>query len=246
MSITFSLTGPCSWFGGPDDIGVAPDEGLALYEVPEPPLFLFAQPPETSGLARRLNPDAMYIACRWDYDRTPKEFLTKNVVSVRAENGAQIFAYPVDWGPDEATGRIADVSPGLMRALGITTGDIVTVTIPVPEKAEKAELDVRIRGLTPDEARGMRCCGPAGCGAMALSTVKEGPDLRGHYYQRAHCIADSCMAWRWRLRPVYGKPITPDGGAPGSTDAVAVAAVKSWQNTGTGFCGLAGVPKWED
>src|SRR5215831_7850460 len=63
------LVGKCSWFGGPNDTGVAPDEGLAfIYDVDEAPhLFLDEQPIGTTGLARRLDPDVYYIACRWDY-----------------------------------------------------------------------------------------------------------------------------------------------------------------------------------
>src|SRR6478736_3583346 len=66
------LSGKVSWFGGPADTGVSPDEGLAfIYDVEDAPyLFLAEQPPDTTGLARRLNPETYYIACRWDYDIT--------------------------------------------------------------------------------------------------------------------------------------------------------------------------------
>jgi uncharacterized protein (TIGR02594 family) len=39
---------------------------------------------------------------------------------------------PVDWGPNANTGRVIDVSPGVMAALGLKTDDTVTVTIPLP------------------------------------------------------------------------------------------------------------------
>jgi hypothetical protein len=56
------LSGKASWFGGPEDEGVTPDEGLAfIYEVEDAPhLFLPYQPEGTSGLARRLNPSSLY------------------------------------------------------------------------------------------------------------------------------------------------------------------------------------------
>jgi N-acetylmuramoyl-L-alanine amidase len=132
------LLGKCSWFGGPDDTGVAPDEGLAfIYELDDAPhLFLPEQPPGTTGLARRLDPEKFYIACRWDYEQTSKEELLELRVVVRApKTGKQFIAEPADWGPhEEKTGRVADLSPGLMAALGITTDDEVEVSIPVVEE----------------------------------------------------------------------------------------------------------------
>jgi lysozyme len=127
------FTGKVSWFGGPDDEGVAPDEGLAfIYEVDDAPeLFLPEQPPGTSGLARRLDPDEFYIACRWDYDETPRDMLLENVALVRSKRtGREFKAAPADWGPHVDTGRIADISPGLMEALGIKTDDEVEVIFP--------------------------------------------------------------------------------------------------------------------
>jgi N-acetylmuramoyl-L-alanine amidase len=141
------LTGKVSWFGGPDDTGVDPDEGLAfIYEVSDAPhLFLPKQPPGTSGLARRLDPEVFYIATRWDYDETPKDMLPTMLVRVKAQKtGREHFATPADWGPHEDTDRIADISPGLMAALGIDTDDIVEVSfeperLEVPERPQRVE-----------------------------------------------------------------------------------------------------------
>jgi N-acetylmuramoyl-L-alanine amidase len=73
----FEATGKCSHFGGPLDQTVTPEEGLAFhYELTEANqhLFLPLPPANTSGLARRLNAEAVhYIACRWDYAKTPKQ-----------------------------------------------------------------------------------------------------------------------------------------------------------------------------
>lgn len=126
-------SGKVSWFGGPNDDGVAPDEGLAfIYDVDDAPhLFLDEQPEGTTGLARRLNPEMPYIACRWDYDVTPREMLLEHLCLVRAPvTGRALLAFPADWGPHEDTDRVADVSPGLLDALGVETDDIVEVFFP--------------------------------------------------------------------------------------------------------------------
>lgn len=129
------FAGKVSWFGGPNDTGVAPDEGLAfIYEYEQAKqLFLKQQPPGTTGLARRLNPAVPYVACRWDYAVTSKDMLADALIlaSVRAANGREFFAWPADWGPhEEETGRAADISPGLMAALQIETDDEVEVIYP--------------------------------------------------------------------------------------------------------------------
>ena len=56
--VLFAAEGTCSTFGGPQDTGVSPSEGLAfIYSVDEAPwLFLPYQPSGTTGLARRMDP----------------------------------------------------------------------------------------------------------------------------------------------------------------------------------------------
>jgi hypothetical protein len=132
-----TLTGKMSFFGGPDDHGVGPNEGLSLFDTSDiaanPDLFLPAQPPGTTGLARRLNPDAGYLACRWDLSVTPKSFLrTAKVKVTNPKNGQSEMARPADTGPAVFTGRIADLSPGLTKRLGLDTDDACTVEIPTP------------------------------------------------------------------------------------------------------------------
>jgi N-acetylmuramoyl-L-alanine amidase len=134
--------GTVSWFGGPEDDGVAPDEGLAFIDEVEqaPHLFLRYQPEDTTGLARRLDPEQHYIAIRWDYDIYPKDMLGSShyLALVRAPTtGRQFVAYPADWGPHEHTGRIADISPGLMDELGIDTDDEIEVIFPYKELPER-------------------------------------------------------------------------------------------------------------
>ena len=130
---TLIWTGKCSSFGGPTDSGVSPDEGLAfIYELETAPyLFLPNQPPDTTGLARRLNGEEVkYLACRWDYTVTPREMLLTHKAIVRVPGGIELTAWPADWGPHTSTGRVADLSPCLMRDLGLKTDDEVEVIFP--------------------------------------------------------------------------------------------------------------------
>ena len=132
----FYAIGKCSYFGGPDDDGVSPSEGLAFIENIDdaPQLFLPDQPEDTTGLARRLNPFVHYVACRWNYDVTSKAALLEDVALVRAlKTGIALKAFPSDWGPHESTGRVADLSPGLLDDLGIETDDEVEIVFPYRE-----------------------------------------------------------------------------------------------------------------
>jgi N-acetylmuramoyl-L-alanine amidase len=126
-------SGKVSWFGGPLDAGVDPDEGLAFISSVDqaPHLFLPKQPADTTGLARRLDPGAHYIACRWDYGEHSKTDLLAMKALVRAKKtGIALIASPADWGPHADTGRVADLSSGLMTDLGIETDDEVDVIFP--------------------------------------------------------------------------------------------------------------------
>jgi N-acetylmuramoyl-L-alanine amidase len=133
----YQWEGLVSFFGGPDDSGVSPSEGLAfIYEVDDQPdLFLPEQPPGTTGLARRLDPEEDYVALRWNYDQTPREMLLQKKCLVRApKTGKEFLAFPADWGPADWTERVADISPGLMMRLGIQTDDEVQIIFPAPER----------------------------------------------------------------------------------------------------------------
>lgn len=132
----FYAKGRASYFGGPNDTGVDDDEGLAfIYEIGDAPhLFLPEQPTGATGLARRLNPFVSYVACRWDYEKTSKDALLMARAKVKStKTGISLLAFPADWGPHQDTGRIADLSPSLMEALGIDTDDEVEVTFPAEE-----------------------------------------------------------------------------------------------------------------
>jgi hypothetical protein len=131
--VLFYARGTCSTFGGPEDTGVAEDEGLAfIYDINEAPHLFLPEPPPGVGLARSLDAErAYYIACRFDYQVTPKGLLAdpRYKAAVTA-NGKTIYAYPADWGPHESTGRVADLSPALAKALGVSTDDVVEVRYP--------------------------------------------------------------------------------------------------------------------
>jgi hypothetical protein len=138
--------GTCSWFGGVSDEGVGFEEDLAWWEnwdqveaAGATSLFYSEQPPNTTGLARRLNSEEeSFVACRWDYSVTPKSMLSDQrlLASVYApKTGKRFFARPADWGPhEEKTGRAADLSKELMRLLSIETDDLVEVTYPVEKR----------------------------------------------------------------------------------------------------------------
>ena len=136
----FHLVGTCSWFGGPEDTGVDADEQLAWWGSTEagrddaPELFLPYQPSGTTGAARALDPASSYIAMRFDYqNQWSKDELASGKIMfwVRAtKTGKRYKARPCDWGPHTDTGRVADLSPGLMKALfgGEATDEEVEIT----------------------------------------------------------------------------------------------------------------------
>ena len=129
----FEATGKCSHFGGPDDSGMTPNEPLAFIYVigDKPEVFLPGKELDDQALGHDLNPHVHFIACRWDYDVTPRDMLKENVALVRnAATGLALTAFPADWGPNANTDRVADLSPGLMQDLGLTTDDEVEVIFP--------------------------------------------------------------------------------------------------------------------
>jgi hypothetical protein len=122
-----------STFGGPNDSGVTSTEGLAIYNTVEEATahgvkMLSVAEARATGLARRLDPSQYYLACRWNYDETPRGWLQDATALVSA-NGKSIRAKPVDWGPNVKTGRVTDLSPGLATALGLKTDDICKVEV---------------------------------------------------------------------------------------------------------------------
>src|SRR5690242_2402088 len=91
--------GKMSTFGGPDDHGVSPTEDLALITRSHLKewwfyrLFLPNSPAGTTGLARRLNPLAFYIAMRFDYTEHSPEVIRRAIFRLtNPRNSHSIFA----------------------------------------------------------------------------------------------------------------------------------------------------------
>lgn len=140
----FVVEGKCSFFGGPEDMGVSPSEGLAfIYDIADAPqLFLSYQPVGTTGLARRLNVEQPYVACRWPYQSGEggnkaqwREILLKEMALVSSpKTGKSLKCFPSDWGPHEDTGRVCDLSPSALEYLGLQTDDSVRVEFPITHR----------------------------------------------------------------------------------------------------------------
>ena len=126
-------SGKISIFGGPEDKDIG-ETFLALVQSREALL----DPSVLLPGARRnprvedLDPKAFYIAARWDYSITPKDWLLRNKARVRNTSGIVFEAQPVDWGPPTGSGAIMDISPGLADALGLKPGDTAAYYIEQP------------------------------------------------------------------------------------------------------------------
>ncbi len=135
--VLFQVEGRMSTFGGPQDRGVGAAEGLGVFDSEAQfsqagldGWLLSRSQAGAPGLARRLDPNKPYVACRWDYTKTPKAVLRNSVVEVEAlKNGKKATARPMDWGPNVSTRRAADLSPGLAKQLDLQTDDQVRVTL---------------------------------------------------------------------------------------------------------------------
>ena len=146
-------SGPTSDFGGPKDTGVLPDETLALIGISDLTdwwfrrLFLMpGQWDNSKGLARNLNPDALYIAMRFAYGSFAgkqgnilqgftREQVRRGIFFLEA-NGKLAIAQAADWGPgwDAPEGnRLVDSSPGVLSMLGVSTDAIVGVSFLPPD-----------------------------------------------------------------------------------------------------------------
>jgi hypothetical protein len=136
---TWRAIGRCSWFGGPQDDGVSASEQLAWWSSTEagreqaPELFLSYQPTGTTGAARALDPNAAYIAMRFDYENqwSKAELASGDVMFwVRnPANGKAEKVRPADWGPHISTERLCDCSPGTLARLELETDQECEVTL---------------------------------------------------------------------------------------------------------------------
>ncbi len=135
--VIFTQSGKMSTFGGPKDTGMTSSEGLAIYDNANQftkagigDWLLSTEEAGASGLGRRLDPEKFYVACRWNYKTTTKAFLRTALIHVtNPVDGKMQIARAVDWGPNAKTGRAADLSPGLAKALGLDTNDQCIVEV---------------------------------------------------------------------------------------------------------------------
>ncbi len=126
------LEGRVSCFGGPDDEYMKFDEGLALYEHAEAnkrlDLFYLRGTDLRMATNTRLNPDAYYIAVRYP-GGIDRAILQASIWWVKnPETDKVVRASLVDWGPALWTNRVADLSPGIVKELGIKTDDIAIIS----------------------------------------------------------------------------------------------------------------------
>lgn len=125
------LKGKCSIFGGPDDKGMTPQEGLAVYEHHEADLRLdlFYQRSEhqTLGTSKRLKPDAYYFAYRFPLNPRPERSILQasQWLFHNPTSGKFCVAWLTDYGPHPDTGRCFDLSHGLANALQVETDSII-------------------------------------------------------------------------------------------------------------------------
>lgn len=134
------MIGKCSEFGGPDDNGMngnaedtdgKVDSGLAYWEPHEANnrKDMFMDAPKDNPkqeVWRRLRTDFPYIAMRFD-KTLPRKILQNTPFKItNIKTGAWAVGFPVDYGPGIET-RLIDLSPGLMKRLGLQTDDEVEV-----------------------------------------------------------------------------------------------------------------------
>ena len=132
--MTLNLKGKVSWFGGPNDTGVSPSEGLAfIYDVDDAPhlfLSLSTGRHDRTGAAAKSG-HLLSSPPVGTMTNIPKDYLLTEMAMVRSpKTGKQVKVYPADWGPHVDTNRVADVSPAVMEYLGIKTDDEVEVIFP--------------------------------------------------------------------------------------------------------------------
>lgn len=126
------VRGKISWFGGPQDFGVGPNETVAI----------------SGEVARRLNSpmnasaetiasrpeDFYYAAMRWDYSPNGRDFWRDaRILVVNPDTQDAIVVRPADWGPNTFTRRIIDLSPQALEDLGLDTDDEVLVSFALPD-----------------------------------------------------------------------------------------------------------------
>jgi hypothetical protein len=119
------VVGETSHFGGPGDRYTHGETGAVSGEV-------------LQDIQERF-----YVAMRWNYEDTPREFLhprsrdhrrfgARFLVLTRTPGGTLrgVVVRPVDWGPDENLARVIDLSPAAYEHLGVddVAGQVAGIT----------------------------------------------------------------------------------------------------------------------
>jgi hypothetical protein len=125
------ITGKVSFFGGRGDPGMRITEGLAFFEHSEadrrPDLFLPRGQDPTEGTSQRLRLDAYYLALQIPNDADRAAFQGTPYIVTNPKTGQSVLCSLVDRGPNQNTGRVADISPTALRVLRLQTDDDVEV-----------------------------------------------------------------------------------------------------------------------
>lgn len=117
-------------YGYDGDPNIQPDSGLAIFinwqQVAEarPAVFKPGAESERIPFARLLDPAALHVSYRWDYQRTPKAWLRSHKVTLmNVKTGRKVEAQPVDWGPGLSSGKTLLLSPAVISQLGLDERD---------------------------------------------------------------------------------------------------------------------------
>ena len=137
------LEGRISNFGGLEDTGMKQMEDTAFVfdkntERDYPGFFRPFDPAKPAGYGRRLKTEKHYIACRWEELGTPlpRKFLRQPTTLCSVINpvtGKRVDdVRAIDFGPHDSLNRVADLSPSVEKACGLTTDQVAIILIPLP------------------------------------------------------------------------------------------------------------------
>lgn len=126
------VRGKVSWFGGRNDTGVTATETGAITGEVLRSLDGGAAGPSAADRARRPE-NYYYCAMRFDYSPQGRTWWKNaRLLVVSPSTGKAVVVRCVDWGPHTRTGRVIDLSPQVMRDLGLRTDDVALVSFAAP------------------------------------------------------------------------------------------------------------------
>lgn len=124
--------GRISWFGGASDTGVTATETGAITGER---LRALNTPLEPSAATLAARPaDFYYAAMRFDYSPRDRAWWARaRLLVVDPDTGRAVVVRCVDWGPHTDTRRVIDLSPQVMRDLGVATDANLLVSFAAPD-----------------------------------------------------------------------------------------------------------------